>query len=277
MKNALNELPASTFSLASHEVPAFVDEIAEKYEISPAAAYVCREGLGRLFGSHGGFSEQPTDDEAQWWPYHNGSHAGFVMGVGVFLADKANEDTHAKDAIAISGVYHDWFKGYPGPGKDEEMSTAKAQEVLEKNNMVYLRNQVTDCIMGTIVDQNDIVVVQRARKMDSAAAKYLADADLSSLIAPNAAEWALRLQIENRMRASEQSYKYDEISKFFDESKDNMKSFLERTRNLERTHVFLSSIGRAILQPLTIHAAKELQRLSNIKKPSDFFSSDNPQ
>lgn len=273
MNSALKELPAGTFSLTSRECPEFVSEVSERFEVSKSAASVCLRGLNALFATHGGFSEQPTDDKADWSPYHNGSHAGMVMGVGVFLAHKAGEETPVKDAIAIGGVYHDWYKGHPEPGRDEEMSAAKAQEVLEENNMLYLSEPVQDCILGTIVDQNDIAVVQRARKSESQIAKYLADADLSSLIAPNAAEWALRLQIENRLRANQQSWRYDEISNFLEETKENMKSFLDRTLSLERTHNFLSSIGKAVLQPLTIPAAKELQKL-DLKKPADYFRSD---
>ncbi len=273
MYDVFRELPSSTFCLTSQEVPGFVHELREKFDISVSAGEICARALKRLFAHYGGFKEQPTEEGAVWMPYHNGSHAGYVAAVGVYLAHIDGKSTETKDTIAVAGAYHDWYHHSSEPGKNERQSVYAMENDLENTRLTSIRPRAGAAILGTIVKEiGEHGIVQKAEDIAEEEASYVADADLSAWAGPNAAAWALRLQIEHEVAAGSMACKHADIMRFYsDQAEEKMVGFLSESRSLLLKHRYLSPAGQRLLQPVLALKAAELQVVMKRNHPLDYF------
>lgn len=273
MNDIKEKLPHDTFELTAREVPSFVYELRDRYGISARAASICINALQDQFRRFGGFKEQPTEAGSVWMPYHNGSHPAYVMGVGVMLASEDGKNTETKDVVAVASAYHDWYHHFKEPEKNERQSALAMKHDLRDTSLSPIKHRAGGAILGTIVKKigND-GIRQKAEDMPDQDARYVADADLASLVAPNAAAWALRLQIEHEVAEGSLVCTHEDIMGFYAErARERMREFLTITRDLQLKHRYLSPAGERLLQPLLAPKAAELETIMAEKHPLDYF------
>lgn len=269
----MERLPDNTFELTAVEVPLFVQELQVRFGISHTAEQICVRALFNQFRRFGGYKEQPLDDNAVWMPYHNGSHPAYVIAVGLLLASEDNRSQETKDVIAVAGAYHDWFHHFKESEKNERESANAMRAELEATSLTGIMPRVEKAILGTIVKRiGQDGIHQYAEDMPDEEARYIADADLSSLVSHKAAAWALRLQVEHQVASGGLVCRQDDIERFYaNRGTEKMSEFLSESRNLQLKHKFLSPAGQKVLQPWLAVRAAELEDVIANKQPMDYF------
>jgi hypothetical protein len=274
MNTPSEALPEGTFDLASGDAERFIGEDVERFGLDAAVGAVCLSVLERLFGEYGGFKEQPLKAGHPWLPYHNASHAACVMAVGAWLAFTAGESADDVAAVTLAGVGHDYYHGLIGFEADERASAEFMRDTLAAiPELSRLADKVAAAILGTAVTSFEGGVVQSASVSDNRLAKYVADADLASLVAPNSVAWALRLQIERDVAEKHGECRHSDIEKYYSNS-EKMRRFLLNTESILRGRRYLSETGEKFLQPLLVDKVSVIDEALKIGDPLRYFRAD---